>query len=115
MKRLAIAIVTAATLLLSWPSLSGMSSSGSAAVDETVVVNLGDRVKVAGAPIGCRVTRLAQHGEQVFLDCRRAGSLAGTDGTYLSGRDVLVARFSSSQVAKVVFRARHDGGSQRCN
>jgi hypothetical protein len=115
MKRLAIAIVTAATLLLSWPSLSGMSSSGSAAVDETVVLNLGDRVQVAGAPIGCRVTRLAQHGEQVFLDCRRAGRLAGTYGTYLSGRDVLVTRFRSSQVAKVVFRARHEGGSQRCN
>jgi hypothetical protein len=114
MKRLATAVVTAAMLLLAWPSLSGISNSGSAAVDETVVLKLGDRIQVAGAPIGCRVTRLARHGEQVFLDCRRAGRLAGTYGTYLSGRDVLVARFSSSQSAKVVFRARHEGGSQRC-
>jgi hypothetical protein len=113
MKRLAIATLVVATLLGAWSSLSGTSSSG-AAVEEAVVLNLGDQVRVAGAPVGCRVTRLAQYGDQVFLDCRRAGSLAGTYGTYLGGRDVLVARFRSAKTEKVVFRGRHDGGAQRC-
>jgi hypothetical protein len=113
MKRLAIAVVVVATLLSAWLSVSGRSNSG-AAVEEAVVLNLGDRVRVAGESVGCRVTRLAQYGDQVFLDCRRAGSLAGTYGTYLGGRDVLVARFRSAKTAKVVFRARHEGGAQRC-
>jgi hypothetical protein len=114
MRRLSIIGVLAATLVLVWPSLAGISSSGNAAVDQAIVLELGDEVRVAGEPIGCRVTRLAQYGNQVFLDCRRAGSLRGTYGTYLSGRDVLVVKFRSSETAKVVLRARHKGGTQRC-
>jgi hypothetical protein len=113
MTRLAIAVVVVAALLGGLSSVTGMSNSG-AAVEGTIVLDLGDRVRVAGVPVGCRVTRLAQYGDQVFLDCRRAGSLAGTYGTYLGGRDVLVAQFRSAKTAKVVFRARHEGGAQRC-
>lgn len=115
MRHLSIIGLLAATLLLVWPSLAGVSSSGSAAVDEAIVLAPGDEVRVAGAPIGCRVTRLARYGNQVFLDCRRAGTLRGTYGTYLGGRDVLVVRFRNAQTAKVVLRARHAGGTERCD
>jgi hypothetical protein len=69
-----------------------------------VPVAFGDIAKVSGAPIGCIVRR--QSGEAA-LDCRRAGDLTGTYGTILTKTQVLVVRFESSKVAKIVFQARH--------
>jgi hypothetical protein len=69
-----------------------------------VPVSLGDIAKVTGAPIGCLVRR--QNGERA-LDCRRAGVLAGSYGTILTPTQVLVLRFESRKVAKIVFQARH--------
>jgi hypothetical protein len=65
----------------------------------------GDIVEVAGAPIGC-IVRL--HKGELALDCRRAGPLAGTYGTLLTPKQVVVERFESSKVAKVVFQAHHE-------
>jgi hypothetical protein len=72
--------------------------------DSTIPVARGDIVKVSGAPIGCVVRR--QDG-YAALDCRRIGPLAGSYGTILTSRKVLVVRFESGRTAKVVFSARH--------
>jgi hypothetical protein len=70
----------------------------------TIPVTLGDVVKVAGAPVGCLVRR--QDGYRA-LDCRRVGPLAGSYGTILTSRKVLVVRFESQKTAKIVFSAHH--------
>jgi hypothetical protein len=75
------------------------------ATEEGIIpVSLGDVTKVTGAPIGC-IVRL-QNGERA-LDCRRAGALTGSYGTIITGSQVLVVRFESPKVAKIVFQARH--------
>ena len=86
------------------------SARGSSATD--VVLRVGDTMKVEGAPIGCQVT---QRNGRIMVDCRRAGRLAGTYGTLLDERRVRVARFQSSDTAKVVFKARHRGEAHRCD
>jgi hypothetical protein len=70
----------------------------------TVPLAQGDIAKVTAAPIGCVVRR--QDGYPA-LDCRRIGSLAGSYGTILTSRKVLVVRFEDQKTAKVVFTARH--------
>jgi hypothetical protein len=81
---------------------------------EPLTLDLGDRVLVDGAGIGCRVTRLSQYWGRTFLDCRRSGPLAGTYATLLGEREVSVIRFVNTRTAKVVFRARHKGTHLRC-
>jgi hypothetical protein len=81
---------------------------------ELLSLDLGDRVRVEGAGIGCRVTRLSQYGGRTFLDCRRSGPLAGTYATLLGEREIAVIRFLKTRTAKVVFTARHRGAQLRC-
>lgn len=81
---------------------------------EPLTLALGDRVRVDGAGIGCRVTRLSHYEGRTFLDCRRSGALAGTYATLLGEREVAVMRFVNTRTAKVVFRARHKGTHLRC-
>jgi hypothetical protein len=71
----------------------------------TIPLAQGDIAKVTGAPLGCVVRK--QDGYPA-LDCRRVGPLAGSYGTILTSRKVLVVRFESQKVAKVVFSARHN-------
>jgi hypothetical protein len=75
------------------------------------VLKVGDTMRVEGAPIGCQVTRRAA---RLVIECRRAGALARTYGTFLSERTATVARFRSSRSAQVVFTARQKGGWQTC-
>jgi hypothetical protein len=81
---------------------------------ERIVVSLGDRILLDRAPVGCRVARLAGHGGQAFVDCRRAGALKGTYGTYFGKRKVLVVRYVGDHTARVVFQARHEEVADRC-
>jgi hypothetical protein len=83
-----------------------------AADPRPVVLKVGDRVKIDGQPVGCRVARQGGH---AIMDCRRGGQLAGTYGTVLSARRALVVRYRSNTVAKVVFTATHGGAARRCN
>jgi hypothetical protein len=75
------------------------------------VLKVGDTMRVDGARIGCQVTRRAG---RVFIECRRAGALAGTYGTFLSDRTATVARFRSSRSAQVVFTATQKGAWRAC-
>ena len=74
----------------------------------------GDRFRVAGAEIGCRVARIAELGGRTVVDCRRAGPLAGTYGAMVSEREAVIVRFRSGRSAKIVFQASHEGRAERC-
>lgn len=111
MKAFLVAVVAAATLGV----LAGSHTGGEArASADDLRLSVGDTVRVAEAPVACRVTRLARYGDRVFLDCRRGGRLAGSYGTYFGEKDVLVVRFVGPRKAKTVLHARHAGEVTRC-
>jgi hypothetical protein len=107
---LAAAVLGATAAIAVMPPRDG---GGAQAADDPAptVLRVGDRVRVDGQPVGCRVAR--QDGRTV-MDCRRAGALAGTYGTMLSSRQAMVVRYRNNSVAKVVFTATHRGASHRC-
>ncbi len=82
-----------------------------AASAEAITVQVGDIVRVEGGVLGCVARRRA--GER-FLDCRRAGRLAGTYGTMFGERTVRVVRFRSNSVARIVLSARHGRRATCC-
>jgi hypothetical protein len=90
----ALAILAAPAGAFGWRASQG----------STIPLAQGDIAKVTGAPIGCIVRKQAGY---PALDCRRIGPLAGSYGTILTGRKVLVVRFENQRTAKVVFSARH--------
>ena len=110
-----LALVAAA---IGWALVAGAlyQVNASASAGKTTILSLGDRIQIDQVPVGCRVARLAGHGKQLFLDCRRAGALKGTYGTYFGGSKVLVVRHldSPARTAKVVFQARHEKQAERC-
>jgi len=104
-------VLAAAALLMPAAAFAWNVATPRAGAPQTIVpVSLGDVAKVTGAPIGCLVRR--QSGERA-LDCRRAGVLTGSYGTILTKTQVLVVRFESRKVARIVFQARH--GKLRVN
>jgi hypothetical protein len=112
----ALGLVAILGAIVALAGITRMGDSARAApAREDLVLSPGDTIRVDGAPLGCRVTRLARYGKGIFLDCRRAGRLAGSYGTYLGVKDVLVVRFLDSRKAKVVLHAEHERGATRCN
>src|SRR5918999_2927578 len=112
MKRLLACVLAAAAL-----GAAGWSATGPAATsreDTVLSAKPGDRIRVVGAPIGCRVVRMSQLGGRVVVDCRRAGALQGTYGTFLTGREAVLVRFGSGQTAKRVAVGVHERGSRSC-
>ena len=99
-RRLVVPASALAVLAVPAGAFGWRASQGS-----TIPLAQGDIAKVTGAPIGCIVRK--QDGYPA-LDCRRIGALAGSYGTVLTSRKVLVVRFESQSVAKVVFSARHN-------
>ena len=81
---------------------------------EMLVLSPGDRFRLDEAPIGCRIARLPGHGRQAFVDCRRAGQLEGTYGTYFGKSKVVVVRYLDARTARVVYQARHEDAADRC-
>jgi hypothetical protein len=98
-RRLAVLLSAAAVLAVPAGAFAWREQERS-----TIPVTVGDIVKVTGAPVGCAVRR--QDG-YAAIDCRRIGPLAGSYGTILTSRKVLVVRFESRKTAKIVFSARH--------
>jgi hypothetical protein len=107
----AIGMAVAAGALGAAVAAPSPGAPAAAADQPELVVHVGDRLKVEGEPLGCRIAR--QDGA-VVVDCRRGGSLAGTYGTMLDSRHARVVRFKSDTVAKVVFTATHGGRARRC-
>ena len=98
-RRLVVLVSALAALAVPAGAFGWRASQGS-----TIPLAQGDIAKVTGAPIGCIVRK--QDGYPA-LDCRRIGPLAGSYGTILTSRKVLVVRFENQRTAKVVFSARH--------
>jgi hypothetical protein len=95
------------------PPLPGTPLPGTPPVPGAVqrALSVGDSFVVSDASIGCQVTR---RGSSVLVECRRAGKVKGTYGTFISSKTVRVARFHSSRTAQVVFTARHGGKWRAC-
>jgi hypothetical protein len=98
-RRLVVLVSALAMLVVPAGAFGWRESQGS-----TIPLTHGDIVKVTGAPIGCIVR---QQDGYPALDCRKIGPLAGSYGTILTSRKVLVVRFENQRIAKVVFIARH--------
>jgi hypothetical protein len=107
-RRRLILLATALTVLAVPAGAFGWRASQGS----TIPLAQGDIAKVTAAPLGCIVRK--QDGYPA-LDCRRVGPLAGSYGTILTSRKVLVVRFENRRTAKVVFSARHSKlGVHRC-
>jgi hypothetical protein len=78
---------------------------------EVLTLRVGDEIEVIGSRVRCKATL---RGGARTLDCRRAGPLTGTYGTLLTSRRVLVVKFTSQNVAQIVFSARHLGPAVAC-
>lgn len=111
---LAISALFAAIALGGWLASSNAARVARATDPDTVTVRLGDKIRVAGAPVGCQVVRMKELGGRVVIDCRRAGALAGTYGTLISGREAVLIQFKSKRAAKQVVVAPHHGDARRC-
>jgi hypothetical protein len=97
-----------------WLVIDSGASAASATPGRTVAVRVGDNIRVVDAPIGCRVVRLTELDGRITIDCRRAGSLAGTYGTLLTSRNAALVRFVSRSTGRMLFVARHEGGVRKC-
>lgn len=94
------------------PAIAARDGGRSSA--ETYLMAVGDRVRVLGAPIACRVVRVRELDGRVALDCRRAGPLRGTFGTILTPREAAVVHFEGSRVGRLVAVAEHDREIRTC-
>ena len=98
-----LALLSAAALAAGVGSAVALGAVGTAS--QTLTVQPGDVIRVAGnANVGCKVR---PHDGAETLDCRRAGPLTGSYGSMLNKNELLVVRFESATVAKVVLVARH--------
>jgi hypothetical protein len=108
-------LVALIVLILSIPLGAGVWSMrpahAAASQNQPVFLDVGDSFQIAGAPVGCKV--IARSGGK-SLDCRIAGRLRGSYGTLMSATRLNVVRFTSSQVAKVVFTATQHGSFRVC-
>jgi hypothetical protein len=97
------AVALTALLFPQW-NVGGTAFASEPSGRPGVTVAVGDRVHVAGARLGCVVTRV--RGEPA-IECMRAGRLGGTYGTLISQTRVVVVRFQRGSVGNVVFSAKH--------
>ena len=107
-----VAVLTA--LIVATLAVPGDPAGAPAGSSRTLILDTGDRIRVDGADIGCRVARLNRFSGQIFLDCRRAGRLAGTYATLLGESQIHVVRFGGAHAGRVVFSARHKGSPLEC-
>jgi hypothetical protein len=103
----AVVLLGVATIAMALRS----SPSAHADAADSVVMRVGDTMQVEGAKIGCQV---AKRDGRPVVDCRRAGKLEGTFTALFDERRVRVARFRSSDTARVVFTAKHRGQARKC-
>jgi hypothetical protein len=79
---------------------SGLADAGRR---EPIVLQVGDVVRIKGTNIECAVAR--RKGAPL-TECFASGRRAGTYGTLLGARDVLVVRFATPALARTVFETR---------
>ena len=104
-------LITSVALIALSAYFAVLRPARAAHAGEPILIRPGDVVQLSGAPLGCRF--IVPSGLRT-LDCRVAGSLAGSYGTLMSPRRVQVVRFRDARVAKVVFVATQHGGFRTC-
>jgi hypothetical protein len=102
--RLVVIVLGIALGVLMVPAVGPARHTGGSLNPPPIALNVGDIVRVSGAPIGCIVRLQAK---VKTLDCRRIGALPGTYGTLLNGQSARVVRFETASIAKIVFSAQH--------
>jgi hypothetical protein len=112
MKRFMAASVGIAAIVAG--GLIGSSFAAGGVPNRTIEVRLGDEIRVANAPIGCRVVRMNQLGGRVVVDCRRAGELEGTYGSLFTAREAVLIRFESNRKARRVAVGVHENDVKQC-
>jgi hypothetical protein len=108
---LAASTLLAAILAAGW-LLSTLAAAQTPAA--TFQARVGDKIRVVGAPIGCRVVRMSQLEGRIVVDCRRAGPLTGTYGTLFSGREAALIEFVSRRTARRIAYAVHRRDKWEC-
>jgi len=111
-KRLLACSLVAAAIGVACGAATGLAAHWR--TDAVVEVRPGDRIRVAGAPIGCRVVRMKEFGRRLVVDCRRAGALEGTYGTFFTSREAVLVRFESAHTARRVAVGIHQTSPTRC-
>jgi hypothetical protein len=112
MKRLLGAAAVMTALGCTWFASTLVAASTSTGGE--IEARLGDRIRVVGAPVACRVVRMSELGGRVVVDCRRGGTLEGTYGTLLSSREAVLVRYESSRAANQVAVGVHEAEPKRC-
>jgi len=88
------------------------TSRASGAANTSVVLRVGDTVRIAKTDVGCAV---AKRNGQTMIECLPAHRRAGAYATLAGDRRVLVVRFRSATSAQTVFRAlQHDARTTTC-
>jgi hypothetical protein len=98
MKRgLALLSVAAALGIIAFACFDQSGAAGllRASSARSVVLQVGDTVRIRGTNIGCAVAK-------------RQGVRAGTYGTLMSDKQAIVMRFESPAAAQTVFTAEHN-------
>ena len=80
-------------------------------IRDRYVLGIGDSFRVAGASIGCQVTR---RGGRPTIECKRGGKAKGTYGSFFDAKRLVVARFHDRATAQTILTARHGGGWRAC-
>jgi hypothetical protein len=111
---IAVAATAALAACGTWLVLGEGTSAAGTAGARTVVVRVGDHIRVADAPLGCRIVKTRQLHGRVVVDCRRGGSLHGTYGTLLTAHEAALIRFESRHTARLAYVAVHHGLVRKC-
>jgi copper(I)-binding protein len=108
-RRLVVVLCAAvAALVAVWLGTARANGAGS----RSVVLRVGDTVRIAKTDLGCAVAR---RGGETTIECLPVHRRTGAYATLAADRRVSVVRFTSPVVARTVFHAtQHDPNAVTC-
>lgn len=108
-RRLVVVLCAAVVVLVAvWLGTARANGAGS----RSVVLQVGDTVRIAKTDVGCAVAR---RGGQTAIECLPVHRRTGAYATLAGDRRVSVVRFRSPAVAQTVFHAtQHDPHATTC-
>ena len=111
-RRLALLSVAAALGVIAFACFDQSGTAGllRASSARSVVLQVGDTIRIRGTNIGCAVAK--RQGATV-VECLEAVRRVGSYGTLMSDKQAIVMRFKSQSAAQTVFTAKHNNGHYR--
>jgi len=108
-RRLVVVLCAAVVALVAaWLGTARANGAGSG----SMVLRVGDTVRIAKTDVGCAVTR---RNGQTMIECLPVHERTGAYATLAGDRRVVVVRFRSPVVAQTVFHAtQHDPHTTTC-